>query len=425
MGINGLNTAYGYTNANMQFRYPANSVSPYLIDNTGIYGRTLDSRSNNFGRAPEIEQNDGKISLGKKIGNFFKGIGNFFKGMVCDENGNFSLGQCLKTVAIGALIAGASVLVPGAGTAIALGFLAVGTVHVGKGIYDAATAKTDEEAEQAWQNIGSGTTEAALAFVGCKKTGAFGKARNAANSVKESAISLKDAYDTAGFDGLRYEGKLQYQNARTSFQNNVIEPTKTNWKNMTDKEVRFNNVKDTYKKNASSYEDGYYSVKDASYQDAVNAVDYYKNEMTAAQKAASAKGATAADKAAYQEAKVKYQAAKTTLDTRVNAGEFKGTTPIDEAEIAARKTAVDNARQALDGSESAYRALADAKADYYRAIAQQYANNGPSRIGDYTFRAKAAVNDGWRQPNVPFLTVVGSGRGHQEPVYAQRYGYYM
>ena len=435
MGTNvntNLHNNLNYTLANLQFRYPANSVAtPYFIDMSGI---TRAQNNNNAvpaanstraaarsARAHGVELDDGKISFGKKVGNFLKGVGNFFKGMVCDENGKFSLGQTLKTVAIGAAIAAAAILIPGAGAVIAGAFLLSGAIHTGKGIVAACKAETDEEAAQAWQNIGSGVTETALAAVGCKKTGAFGKARSAAKSVKASAKSMKSAYDTAGLEGLKREAKTQYTGAKTSIKNNVIEPTKQNWKNLTDKDARYESRKASYGENESAYHEGYGNLRDASYNDSASLVDYYKTQMNIAKRRASAKGATKTDRAAYREAKARYEGAKTTFETRVKAGEFKGTAPIEEAEIQARYQALENARKAYDGSDAAKTALADAQANYYRAIAQKTANEGPSKFGEYSFRAKASIQDGWRQPNVKLLTVTAAGRGYQEPAYAYAY----
>lgn len=424
--VNNFN--YNYANPNYQYGTPSNIGtpstygSPYMINNSGIYDTPVailpfpqEGTLNNVKNPGD----DGKISFKQKASNFLKGVGNFFKGMVCDENGNFSIAQCAKTVAIGAVIGAASILIPGAGTAIALGFMAMGAAHVGKGIYDAATAKTDAEAEQAWQNIGSGTTESALAFAGCKKTGAFAKAKTGLKAAKESVVNIADAYKTAGVDGLKFEVKMQGESIVSNVKSNVIEPTKANWKSLTDKEVRFNNRKNSYKKSASAYEEGYLNVKDASYTDAVELVESYKSSMIDARKAAFTKGSTAADRAAYRNAQAKYSAAKSTLDTRIAAGEFKGRSPISETEITAKKAAVDNARQALDGSEAAYKNLADAKAEYIKAVAQKSVNEGTTTRAENIFRAKAAIADGIRQPNAGLLTITGAGRGYEDIYYAQ------
>ena len=430
--VNNLN--YNYVNPNYQYGTPSIYAAPMLyaaplnygtpfMNNSGMYDLPAANLPFSQGNALNNVKNpddDGKISFKQKASNFLKGVGNFFKGMVCDENGNFSIAQCAKTVAIGAVIGAASLLIPGAGTAIALGFLAMGAVHVGKGVYDAATANTDAEAEQAWQNIGSGATESALAFAGCKKTGAFAKAKTGIKASKDSVVNLADAYKTGGFDALKVEARIQGEAVAANLKNNVIEPAKANWNSLTDKEVRFNNLKNLFKKTSAAYEEGYLKVKDASYTDAVKVVESYKSDVVAARKAAFKKGATAAERAELKDALAKYTAAKTTLETRVNAGEFKGKTPVTDAEIAAKKSAVESAKQALDGSDDAVQALADTKAEYKRAVAQKAANEGPSALRENLYKAKSAVIDGVAQPQSTLLAITGAGRGYEDLKYTQQ-----
>lgn len=131
-------------------------------------------------KRPEDGVDDGSISAGNALKNIVKGVGNFFKGIFCDENGDFSLKNTLKTVLIGAGIAAACILAPEiviAGTAfstmgvISAGFMGLSAYHIGSAVAEAHEAKTDEEAEQAFQNIGTGMTEGALAFLGYKSAG--------------------------------------------------------------------------------------------------------------------------------------------------------------------------------------------------------------------------------------------------------------
>ena len=134
---------------------------------------TLQTTQQQTSAAQQIPQgdgsDDGKISAGKKFKNFFKGVGNFFKGMVCDEEGKFSIKRTLTTAAVAA---GAVALTVATGGAAAPFLVAagatIGAVQTGKGIYKAATAKTDAEAEAAWQEIGSGTTAVVGSVAGAK-----------------------------------------------------------------------------------------------------------------------------------------------------------------------------------------------------------------------------------------------------------------
>ena len=182
---------------------------------------------------PKDLVDDGKISGKKKFKNFLKGVGKFFTGMVCDENGKFSLKRTLTTLAVAAGATALCVATGGAATPflVAAGG-AIGAFQTGKGIYKAATAKTDAEAELAWQSIGSGTTAVVTAIAGAKgamkaagkvpasttpaqpaipashqigsgaSTGIWTKVSNAASSAvkatKDALVATKDCYKIAG-----------------------------------------------------------------------------------------------------------------------------------------------------------------------------------------------------------------------------------
>lgn len=95
---------------------------------------------------------DGKIPFKEKVKNFAKGFVQPIKTM-------FSSPKNIALTA-GAMIAGGA-LIALSGGALAPVFVAAGAiagaVQIGKGIYKQATAKTDDQARQAWQNMGSGT----------------------------------------------------------------------------------------------------------------------------------------------------------------------------------------------------------------------------------------------------------------------------
>ena len=145
-------------------------------------------------------KDDGKISWGKKLKNFGKGIGNFFKGLVCDENGKFSWKRTLTTAAVAV---GATVLTVATGGAATPYLIAAGatmaTIQTGKGVYKACTAKTDREAEQAWQEIGTGTTGIVASVAGAK--GALKSAGVAApkgNVITSSLRATGECFRIAG-----------------------------------------------------------------------------------------------------------------------------------------------------------------------------------------------------------------------------------
>ncbi len=106
---------------------------------------------------------DGKISTADKVKNFAKGIISSITSMFSSPV-NFAIGA--------GMIAGSAALIAATGGAAApvmvtLG-LATGALQLGHGIYKATAAKTDEEAEQAWQGIGAGTSAVASSVLGSK-----------------------------------------------------------------------------------------------------------------------------------------------------------------------------------------------------------------------------------------------------------------
>lgn len=111
----------------------------------------------------DIEIDDGKISGKEKVKSFAKGIISPITSMFSSKK-NFAVGA--------AMIAGAAALCLATGGAAAPVLLAVGAgmsgVQLTKGTYKASTAKTDEEAKLAWEDIGAGTSGVTLSVVGAK-----------------------------------------------------------------------------------------------------------------------------------------------------------------------------------------------------------------------------------------------------------------
>lgn len=171
---------------------------------------------------------DGKISFGSKLKNMGKGVVNFFKGMVCDESGKFSIKRTLTTVAVAAGAVALTVATGGAATPFLIaGGVALGGAQVVKGGIKAATAKTDAEAENAWQDIGSGTTAVVGAVAGAK--GALkssGAAIPKGNWFTSSVRATGECFKTAGkgswaaMKSLRHP-KTAWADARGYYQNTV------------------------------------------------------------------------------------------------------------------------------------------------------------------------------------------------------------
>lgn len=357
-----------------------------------------------------------------------KGGFNFFKGMVCDENGDISLGQIAKTVGIGLAIGAATVLIPGAGTVLALGMLGMGAYHSVKSGVEIYNAKTEEEYEQACENLGSGLTEAALARFACKKVGAFKSAGNALKTIRANANNLRTAYKNGGVSSLKTEAEFQFAEMRTALETRY-DATQTNWKNMTSKDARLNRMKESYNERISkakgaektklqnelrAYEDGYAQVAtETDYSTAANTLETLESALKTAREAAMKPKATAAQKATFQQAQARYSAAKTTLETRVQAGEFKVTTKRAlnklDSNIKKAKTDLENARKALDGTDAKKAAYETAQKAYNKALNIKKAAEGET---GRTFRLRAAAADGLKKPGTGWLTLTAAGRGY-------------
>ena len=434
--VSGINTGYYNNYYNNGDIFNNKNQVPYIYDNENVlpfeqnilYGQTATNDNK--------DSNDGKISFGSKISNLLKGAAGFFTGMVCDENGDFSIGQCLKTVAVGAGIAAATLLIPGAGAAISLGFLGLGGIHLTKGIYNAATATTDAEAEEAWQNIGSSAVETGLAYFGTKKTGAFKKAQESYEAIKTGCSDLKNSYKIGGIDGLKSEVITQ-KNKIVDFGKDIKAQTEANWEKLADKNSHYNNVEKAYNekiKNANpdkkaaltkeleTYKQGFETVcKEKDFTKAYKALEGLKKEMNTAKEAAKKPEATEAQKAIYKEAKTRYEAAKTTFDIRKNAGEFSHKTAdgkLNKAfeqklnkKVQKAKAELETAKKEYDGTEIKGTNVKKAQKAYEQALAEQKAN---IETPNYKYRVRTAVLDGIRYPDTQFLALIGAGRGYNE-----------
>ena len=173
------------------------------------------------GYIAEDGKDDGKISWGKKLFNFGKGCLNLVTDMFLDENGLPSLKKTVTTLAVGGVLAAAAFLIPGAGAVLAGAALAGGVLTLGKGCVKANTAKTDEEAEKAWQSIGSGTLQTGLSLVGMKKVGASSAQKLGVDAPKwyRADQSLKLALKSAKADvnavgGLSNAVRQNYSNMK-------------------------------------------------------------------------------------------------------------------------------------------------------------------------------------------------------------------
>lgn len=181
-------------------------------------------------------KDDGKISFGSKLKNFGKGVGKFFTGMVCDDSGNFSWKRTLTTAAVAAGAVALCVATGGAAAPflVAAG-AAMGGLQVGKGVYHAATAKTDSESEKAWQDIGSGTTAIAGSLAGAK-----GALKSAGKVDVSGYKGISGAFKATGkaFTESGRMTKAGYNNLKTDFTGTLTNAKDVGWSNLS---AKFNN----------------------------------------------------------------------------------------------------------------------------------------------------------------------------------------
>lgn len=184
-------------------------------------------------------KDDGKIGIFSAIGNAVKGVGktivNGVKGMFTNSEGKFSLGKTLLSLGTAAVC----VAFPAVGVAACAIGGAMGAVQVGKGIYNAATATTDAEAKEAWQNIGGGAFTVAASVTGAKAGVKAVKNTSTANALsslddtatlgqkavalgKDMVSSTKNQYKSVTQTLSPYAKAVQYK-----YQQNVVKNADT------------------------------------------------------------------------------------------------------------------------------------------------------------------------------------------------------
>ena len=138
----------------------------------------------------KVRKNDGNLTLGEKAKHFGKGMLRGITSLFTDENGDFSAKQTLKTVGTAVIVTAAASAVVAAGIVsapvMAIGLVGTGVVMGGIKIYNgikaANSAKTNDEATAAYQQMGEGTTDVGLSLLfkkgiskGMGKAGEIGK----------------------------------------------------------------------------------------------------------------------------------------------------------------------------------------------------------------------------------------------------------
>lgn len=138
----------------------------------------------------KVRKNDGNLTLGEKAEHFGKGMLRGVTSLFTDENGNFSVKQTLKTVRTAvivtatatAAVAAGIVSAPVAATILVGIGVVMGGIKIYNGIKAAISAKTNDEAAAAYQQMGEGTTDVGLSLLfkkgiskGMGKAGEIGK----------------------------------------------------------------------------------------------------------------------------------------------------------------------------------------------------------------------------------------------------------
>lgn len=138
----------------------------------------------------KVRKNDGNLTLGEKAEHFGKGMLRGITSLFTDENGDFSVKQTLKTVGTAvvvsataaAVVAAGIVSAPVAATILVGTGVVMGGIKIYNGIKAANSAKTNDEAATAYQQMGEGTTDVGLSLLfkkgiskGMGKAGEIGK----------------------------------------------------------------------------------------------------------------------------------------------------------------------------------------------------------------------------------------------------------
>lgn len=163
--------------------------------------QTSSSGNNSSETVTADGKDDGKISFKEKMQNFGKGLIAPVKTMFSSpKNIAITAASVAGGVALIALTGGAA-----APVMVALGLIG-GGVQIGQGIYKQANAKTDMEARQAWQQMGSGTFTVGVSAAGAKsslKAAGVKDAKNmsilkaTAQCVKDMPKNIKNGFSTA------------------------------------------------------------------------------------------------------------------------------------------------------------------------------------------------------------------------------------
>ena len=406
---------------NNTFDYEHSYVIPINLGNQTVAAANNEDKTEKTEKADK--KGNGKIGFWRGLGNFLKGGVKFFTGMVTDEEGNFSLTQVLKTVAIGAGIAAASALIPGAGAILALGFLTHAGISAGRAIYNINTAKTEAETEQACQNLGSSTVEGLLAFFGAKKSGAFGKARSAGKSALESGKNVYEGYKNGGIDLAKAKAKYEFGRVKdgldTTFGKNGT--VHNRWKALTDKEsLNLDGIKKTGTEATDvKFNEGVDAIKNKTQAEALKEIKAIQKEVRNAtgdaktQAQAKLDGATQAyrESAVHNKYKVEAKDATKDIDARIEKLNNKIVERAGELAKAEAELAKNPTDAGLKAKVEACKKSLEIAQEYQTRESLNRTGIKGSSVSDAT---KIVIKNGTKTPGYKWITIAGAGRGYQD-----------
>ena len=154
-----------YTYDQLQAMMANGTIDSSTVQNVSVFNQSADPSACTDGK------DDGKLgffeTIGSAISGAVKGVVNGVKGLFCDENGNFSLGQTLKS-AVTAAACFIPVVGPVIGGALCATGVVKGAVGIAQGVSAAASATTDAEAKAAIESIGGNALSTGLSVAGVK-----------------------------------------------------------------------------------------------------------------------------------------------------------------------------------------------------------------------------------------------------------------
>ena len=176
LNVNNLNAAakllnqtkLGSSNFSSNDVQQAVSIFSALGSNSTSSINTTDATklfSNSIFAAKQDGKDDGKLSFGETVKSLFKGVVKSFTNMFSSPE------NVVKTVAGGLACAALIAVTGGAATPfIIAGGAVLGGVQVGKGLYNASQATTDDAKRAALEDIGSGAATIAMSVAADRKS---------------------------------------------------------------------------------------------------------------------------------------------------------------------------------------------------------------------------------------------------------------